>query len=81
VTIANANSASTTITATGTGTVTANFEKQSRIYLKPAGDNSWANGTPRYAVYVIDDETWHNMTKINDGDSDAGNDIYYCDTL
>ena len=72
VTIANANNASTTITATGTGTVTANFETAKRIYLKPAGDNDWANGTPRYAVYVIDDQSWHDMTKIN-------NDIYYCD--
>ena len=72
VTIADANNASTTITATGTGTVTANFEKVNRIYLKPAGDNGWANGSPRYAVYVIDDQSWHNMTKIN-------NDIYYCD--
>ena len=79
VTIANANNASTTITATGTGTVTANFDKINRIYLKPAGDNSWADGSPRYAVYVIDDQTWHNMTKINDGDGDAGNDIYYCE--
>ena len=79
VTIANANNASTTITATGTGTVTANFETAKRIYLKPAGDNDWANGNPRYAVYVIDDQTWHNMTKINDGDGNTGNDIYYCD--
>ena len=84
VTIADANNASTTITATGAGSVTANFEKQNRIYLKPAGDNDWANGTndgtpPRYAVYVIDDQTWHNMTKINDGDGNIGNDIYYCD--
>jgi hypothetical protein len=80
VTIADANSATTTIKATGTGTVTANFETANRIYLKPAGDNDWAKDvTPRYAVYVIDDQTWHNMTKINDGDSDAGNDIYYCD--
>ena len=79
VTIADANSASTTITATGIGTVTANFETANRIYLKPAGDNLWADGSPRYAVYVIDDQTWHNMTKINDGDGNTGNDIYYCD--
>ena len=72
VAIADANSASTTITATGTGTVTANFETANRIYLKPAGDNLWADGSPRYAVYVIDDQSWHDMTKIN-------NDIYYCD--
>ena len=73
VTIADANNASTTITATGTGSsVTANFETAKRIYLKPAGDNEWANGNPRYAVYVIDDQSWHDMTKIN-------NDIYYCD--
>ena len=79
VTITDAKSASTTIKATGTGTVTANFETAKRIYLKPAGDNDWANGNPRYAVYVIDDQTWHNMTKINDGDGNTGNDIYYCD--
>lgn len=80
VTITDANSASTTIKATGTGTVTANFETAKRIYLKPAGDNhQWATGAPRYAVYVLDDQTWHNMTRINDGDSDTGNDIYYCD--
>ena len=79
VTIENANNASTTITATSAGTVTANFETAKRIYLKPAGDNSWANDNPRYAVYVIDDQTWHNMTKINDGDGNTGNDIYYCD--
>ena len=73
VAITNANSASTTITATGIGTVTANFETANRIYLKPAGDNDWEKDvTPRYAVYVIDDQSWHDMTKIN-------NDIYYCD--
>ena len=79
VTITDTKSASTTIKATGTGTVTANFETANRIYLKPAGDNSWADGSPRYAVYVIDDQSWHDMTKINDGDGNTGNDIYYCD--
>lgn len=54
-------------------------EETRRIYLKPAGDNKWAEGNARFAMYVIDDGMWYSMTKINDGDDDTGNDIYYCD--
>ena len=54
-------------------------EETRRIYLKPAGGNGWADGNARFAMYVIDDQTWYSMTKINDGDDDTGNDIYYCD--
>ena len=65
-------------------------EETRRIYLKPAGDNGWAGGNPRYVVYIKndgsgnEDTSWSkevNMTKINDGDSDTGNDIYYADIL
>ena len=74
-------------------TVYVKFKVETRrIYLKPAGDNSWTTNEvkPRYVVYIKNDGSnnedtdWSeavNMTKIDDGDSDVGNDIYYADIL
>ena len=76
------NAQDITYTICGPTTIDVDFAKNTRkIYFKPLGDTQWGAANARFAAYAFEgsNNEWMSMTKINDGDSDSGNDVYECD--